>query len=86
LEILRHLTAVGTFTIRSREVPPLETTRFSLTAVAVWGTSWELRKKNCAKRETVYTLENQMYKNTNWLRTRTKKKVGVGERDREPRG
>lgn len=53
MKILRHLTAADIFTIRSREMPPLETTGFSLALEQLGGThpgneeGKPCRKKSC---------------------------------------
>lgn len=81
MEILRHFTAAGIFTIRSREVPSLETTRFSPAAIAVWGTSKEMREKSCDERETPCIWDHSVNKGEKWAQDQNKRsgdgRVGI---------
>lgn len=72
MEILRHLTAVGIFTIRSREVPPLETTRFAPAAIVVWGTSKEMRERR-DERETPWIWDHPVNKGEKWAQGKNKR-------------
>lgn len=80
MEILRHLTAVGIFTIRSREVPPSESTRFSPAAVAVCDTTKEVRRKAVRKKK-LHALDHPVNKwggKKNGLSIKPRKEVGMG--------
>lgn len=66
MKILRHLTAAGIFTSRSREIPPLETTRFSLVLGQLGGThSGNEERKLCKKRGAAHISHYRIHKDKN---------------------